>query len=227
MECVAAAGQVEVTVHNRASATAPASFVIRVEGQEVAQAGPVAPGDSEVLTVDLSPWEDQTVTVEVSSGGEVVDSRVVTVDCEPATEPSVEIDEQLTCADGAAQGSATVTNHGQQPVVVTAQVDGAEVGSLTVPGGETRTGGVDLSAYEDQTITVVVLVDGEAVASYEVTPNCVAPVSRPRVSVAGSVCPPPSATVTLANDGDPDSRIVYADPRGRPGRAAQRPDLRR
>ena len=209
--CAGTDGQVEVVVRNGIGATAPASYVIRVEGTVVAEAGPVAPGDTEVVLVDLAAFEDQTVTVEVSSGGEVVDSRVVTVDCVPAPEPSVEIDAQLTCADGAAQGSATVTNHGQQPVVVTAEVAGDPIGSpLTVPGGETRSGTVDLSAYEDQTITVDLYVDGEPVASYEVTPNCVPPVPQPRVSVAGSVCPPPSATVTLANDGDPDSRIVYA-----------------
>jgi hypothetical protein len=32
----------------------------------------------------------------------------------------------------------------------------------------------------------------------------------PRVAVDGVVCPPPTATVTLANDGDPDSRIVFS-----------------
>jgi len=42
-----------------------------------------------------------------------------------------------------------------------------------------------------------------------VTPDCVPPVPEPRVSVSGSVCPPPLATVTLANDGDPASTVVY------------------
>ena len=67
----------------------------------------------------------------------------------------------------------------------------------------------DLSPYEDQTVTVDILVDGTVVATFEVTPDCVAPQASPRVSVAGQVCPPPSATVTLANDGDPASTVVY------------------
>src|SRR5205085_7865085 len=67
----------------------------------------------------------------------------------------------------------------------------------------------DLSPYEDQTITVAVLVDATVVGSYVVTPDCVAPQAAARISVAGQECPPPSTTVTLANDGDPDSKVVF------------------
>ncbi len=80
---------------------------------------------------------------------------------------------------------------------------------MTVEPGTTETATVDLSAYEDQTVTVNVLVDGAVVATYTVTPDCVAPQADPRVSVAGQVCPPPSATVTLSNEGDPDSQVVF------------------
>jgi hypothetical protein len=140
----------------------------------------------------------------------VIATRVVTVDCAPAP-PDVEIAARLACVGTTALGTATVTNNGPDPVEVTAQVDGAPLGTpLTVAPGATATGTVDLAPYEDGTIDVALLVDGAVVAQYTVTPDCVAPESRPRVSVAGSVCPPPSTTVTLSNTGDPDSKIVFS-----------------
>ena len=54
-----------------------------------------------------------------------------------------------------------------------------------------------------------ILVDGVEAATYTPTPDCVAPRPSPRVSVAGLECPPPSTTVTLANDGDPESTVVF------------------
>ena len=107
-------------------------------------------------------------------------------------------------------GSADITNNGDAAVEVTATVgDVVVAGPVTVASGETETPTADLSEFEDQTITVVITVDGTEVATYTVTPDCVPPVPEPRVSVSGSVCPPPLATVTLANDGDPASTVVY------------------
>lgn len=210
--CVGTTPSVTVTVTNADDATAPAFFTILVDGAEVETVGPVAPGESETVTLGgagLSTRENQTFTVEVRSGGEVIASRVVTVDCAPGP-PQVAIDAQLTCAGEVAQGTATVTNNGAEPVEISATVDGAPIGTpVTVAPGATGTGAIDLSAYEDQTVTVNVLVDGTVVATYTVTPDCVAPRADPRVSVAGHVCPPPSATVTLSNQGEPDSQVVF------------------
>jgi hypothetical protein len=210
--CVGTTPSVEVTVTNGPEATAPARFTILVDGALVETVGPVAPGDSETVLLGgpgLATRENLTFTVEVRSGGEVIDSRVITVDCAPGP-PQVGIDAQLTCAGDVAQGTATVTNNGAEPVAVSATVDGTPVGTpVTVGPGTTGTGTIDLSAYEDETVTVNVLVDGSVVATYTVTPDCVAPQADPRVSVAGQVCPPPSATVTLSNQGDPDSQVVF------------------
>ncbi len=120
-ECVGTTPSVAVTVTNADDATAPAFFTILVDGAVVETVGPVAPGESETVTLGgagLSTRENQTFTVEVRSGGEVIASRVVTVDCAPGP-PQVAIDAQLTCADEVAQGTATVTNNGAEPVEVT------------------------------------------------------------------------------------------------------------
>ena len=48
--------------------------------------GPVAPGDEETVTLTgggLAARENQTFTVEVRSGGEVIAAEVITVDCDP------------------------------------------------------------------------------------------------------------------------------------------------
>ena len=213
--CVGSEATVDVTVSNGADATAPARFTIRVDGVVVETVGPLAPGESETVTLvgdtggGLEGAENQTVTIEVRSGGEVIASQVITVDCAPGP-PQVGIDARMTCVGDQAQGTLTVTNNGQVPVEVTATVDGTPVGTALVVGpGATVTGTADLSAYEDQTVTVGILVDGAVAATYTVTPDCVSPQSDPRVSVAGQECPPPSATVTLANDGDPASQVVF------------------
>ncbi|WP_432477299.1 hypothetical protein [Nocardioides sp. GXQ0305] len=210
--CDAGSASVTVTVRDGQAATAPANFTILVDGTPVQTVEAVPPGGSEevVLSGDLATLEDQTFTIEVRSGGEVIATRVVTVDCEPPP-PAVEIGARLACAGTTAQGTVEVTNNGQDPVELTAQVDGVPVGApLTVGPGATETGTIDLSPYEDQTVVVTLLVDGAVVAAYTVTPDCVAPQVLPRVAVDGVVCPPPSTTVTLANDGDADSRIVFS-----------------
>jgi hypothetical protein len=213
--CVGTTPQVDVTVSNGAAATAPAFFTIRVDGVVVETVGPVAPGESQTVTLTGDPGgglegqENQTITVEVRSGGEVVDSRVITVDCPPPP-PDVDVSAQLVCAGQVAQGSVTVTNNGQEPVVVTATVDGAPVGTpLTVAPGTTERATADLSQFEDQTIEVTIFVDDAEAATYTATPDCVAPQAEPSVSVAGQECPPPSATVALGNTGDPDSTVVF------------------
>ena len=87
-----------VRLANDPRATAPATFEILVNGAVVQTVGPVARGEVQVVDIGdaLAPYEDQTVVVEVRSGGEVLASRVVTVDCE-AGAPSVSIDARLTC----------------------------------------------------------------------------------------------------------------------------------
>jgi hypothetical protein len=210
--CDGAVPSLEVTVSNDPDATAPATFTIFVDGGLVQTVGPVAPGDSQAVTVTgggLQARENQTFTVEVRSGGEVIASEVISVDCAPPPPPGVEMTAELTCGDGGAVGSLTVTNNGADPVTVTATVNGNPLGDPFVVGpGATETGTADVSQFEDQTVTVQVLVDGEVVATYSPTPDCqLAPV--PGVSVAGLECPPPTATATFSNDGDPESTVVF------------------
>ena len=208
-QCVGPDASVAVTVSNAADATAPAFFTILVDGVLVETVGPVARGQSETVVIPLPGQEDETFTVEVRSGGEVIASRVITVDCAPPP-ADVVISARLTCVGETATGRLTVANGGGNAVTVTATVDGAPVGTpLVVDPGTTETAEADLSAFEGQTITVEILVDGEVAATYIVTPDCVAPRAEPSVSVGGQVCPPPSATVTLGNTGDPDSQVVF------------------
>jgi hypothetical protein len=212
--CVGTVPSVDVKVTNGADATAPANFEILVDNVVVQTVGPVAPGDSQTVTLTGDAdglQEDATITVEVRSppGGDVIATEVLTVDC-AAPPPDVDVTAQLVCEGDVAQGTVTVTNHGQQPVTVTATVDGAPAGSpLVVGAGATETATADLSQFEDQTITVAILVDGNEVATYTGTVDCVDPQANPSVSVAGQECPPPSATVTLGNTGDPDSQVVF------------------
>ena len=214
VECVGTVASVDVTVSNAANATEPANFAILVDGVVVRNVGPVDPGDSQTVTLTGDAdglQEDATITVEVQSppGGEVIDSAVLTVDC-AAPPPDVEVGAELVCVGEVPQGTVTVTNNGQQPVTVTATVNGQPFGPVVeVPAGATRTATADASQFEDQTVTVEILVDGVVLATYTVTPDCVAPQASPSVSVSGQVCPPPSATVTLSNSGDPDSAVVF------------------
>ncbi|QBR93668.1 hypothetical protein [Nocardioides euryhalodurans] len=211
VECAGTLPTLTITVSNAPDATQPAFFAIGVDGSVVRRVGPVAPGASEtvVLGPALATREDQTFAVTVRSGGEIVASKVVTVHCE-AGPPDVELTAQLGCSGATAQGTVTLTNNGTEPVEVTATVDGTPVGApVTVAPGATETGAADLSAYEDQTVTAVILVDGVEVARFVISPDCVAPEPAPRVGIAGAVCPPPSTTLTLANDGDPGSTVVF------------------
>ena len=218
-ECTGRVPSVEVTVSNDPDATQPASFAILVDGAAVQQVGPVPPGESETVVLEgagvTAPLqEDETFAIEVRSEGEILAAHVVTVDCR-GPDPDVDLEAQVTCDGETPVGSAAITNNGQAPVEVSATADEEPLaGPVTVPPGETDTVAVDLSEFEDQTIVVAIFVgpeDGEPaeVATYTVTPDCVPPVPQPRVAVSGSVCPPPLATVTLANDGDPASSVVY------------------
>jgi hypothetical protein len=212
--CDGATASVDVTVTNAANATAPADFAILVDGVVVQTVEGVPPGGSETVTLTGGAdglQEDATITVEVQSppGGDVIATEVLTVNC-AAPPPDVDVAAELVCEGEVPQGTATVTNNGQQPVDVSATVNGDPVGNVvTVDPGATETGTVNLSPFEDQTITVAILVDGVEEATYTVTPDCVAPIANPTVGVSGQVCPPPSATVTLGNTGDPDSQVVF------------------
>jgi hypothetical protein len=212
VECDGAAPSLEVTVSNDPDATAPAFFAIFVDGDPVQTVGPIAPGETQTVTLTsagLLVREDQTFTVEVRSGGEVIASEVISVDCEPPPPPGVEITAELLCGDGGAEGNLAVTNNGPDPVTVTATVNGDPLGQPLVVGpGATATGSADLSQFEDQTVTVRILVDGEVVATYTPTPDCEL-AAVPAVKVAGLECPPPSATATLSNIGDAESTVVF------------------
>ncbi len=215
VECVGTNPQLDVTVANGADATAPAIFTILVDGVVVETVGPLAPGESQTVTLTGDPGggldgqENQTFTVEVRSGGEVIATQVITVDCPPPP-PDVELSAELVCLGEVARGSVTVTNNGQQPVEVTAAVDGTPVGTpLIVEPGATETATADVSQFEDQTVTVDILVDGVVEATYTVTTDCVAPVPEPGGSVAGQECPPPSSTVTMGNTGEVDSEVEF------------------
>ncbi len=145
VQCTGADPSVEVTVSNGADATRPAFFAIAVDGAVVDRVGPIAPGASQtvVLTDVLAGLEDQTVTIEVRSGGEVVASRVVTVDC-VGPPPDVVLAAQLACQGASAIGSLTVTNNGAAPIEVSVTVDGAPFGTpVTVAAGATE----DASAH--------------------------------------------------------------------------------
>ena len=212
VECTGTGASMDIRLVNGPRATAPATYEIVVNGAVVETVGPLEPGEIETVTLtgDLDALEDQTFTVQVTSDGEVLASRVVTVDCQ-AGPPSVDLAAQLECAGQAAQGTLTATNNGPDPVEVTLAVDGVPAGSaVVVAPGATESGTVDLAQYEDQTITVTVLVDGAVAGTYTATPDCIPPDATPTASVAGLECPPPTATVTLGNAGDADSRVVFA-----------------
>ena len=197
-------------VAKRDDATQPAFFRILLDGSVVRVVGPVAPGASEtvVLSAELQPYEDQTVTIEVRSGGDVIASRVVTVDCVPPP-PQVETDAKLVCGPDGAQGRLTVTNNETTPVRMVLRINGKAVGAVRVRPGATKTGTIDLSQYEDKTVTARLWVNGVLVATFTATPNCVAPKPAPTVSVAGLICPPPTSTITLSNHGDPASAVGF------------------
>ncbi len=143
------------------------------------------------------------------SGGEVIASEVVSVDCAPPPPEGVEITAELSCGTGGAEGSLVVTNNRPDPVTVTATVEGAPLGQpLVVEAGATEETTADLSQFEDQIVTVQVLVDDVVVATYTPMPDC-EQAARPGVQVAGLECPPPSVTVILSNDGDPESTVVF------------------
>jgi hypothetical protein len=213
--CDGATPSVDVTVTNGADATDPANFAILADGVVVETVGPVAPGGSQTVTLTGAAdglQEDATITVEVRSppGGDVIATEVLTVDCADPP-PGVDVGAELVCKGEVARGTVTVTNNGQQPVVVTARANGIPVGTpRTVAPGATETATADVSRFEDQTLIVEILVDGDVVATYTATPDCVAPQASPSVSVAGQECPPPpTSTVTLGNTGDPDSTVVF------------------
>lgn len=206
--CVGPTPSVDVTVSNAAEATDPATFTIRVDGNPVQTVGPVAPGDSETVTLAGVP-EDRVAVVEVVSGGEVVASRVVTADCAPGP-PPVTLSAQLVCSGQDATSVVEVTNGGTDPIEVSAEIDGEPFGPVvTVAPGATESREIDLSQFEDRTVTARLLVGGDVFATYTITPDCVAPVPQPHASVDRLVCAPPLLSVTLGNDGDPASSVVF------------------
>ena len=211
VECDGAAPSLDVTVSNDPDATGPATFAILVDGTPVQAVGPLAPGESETVTLTgggLQGQENQTFTVEVRSGRKTIASEVISVDCAPPP-PPIEMTAELTCGDAGAEGSLAVTNNGQDPITVTATANGDPIGQPLVVGpGTTGTATADLSQFEDQTVTIQVLVDGDVVATYTPLPDC-EQAAVPRVAVAGLECPPPSATATLSNQGDPESTVVF------------------
>ena len=84
VECDGTTPTLEVTVSNDADATASANFAIVVDLDLVETVGPIAPGDSQTVTnadERLRAEENQTATVDVRSGGEVIASEVISVDC--------------------------------------------------------------------------------------------------------------------------------------------------
>jgi hypothetical protein len=208
VECAGTTPAVVVTVGNAADATDPATFTIRVNGAPVQTVGPIAPGETESVTLTGSP-EDHVAVIEVVSDGEVIDSAVETADCAPGP-PAVAVRSSLDCADGAPEAALSVTNNGSAPITAVLQVDGTQVGqTVTIAPGATERRSVDAAQWEDQTVTARVLVDGAVVATYTVTPDCEAPVPQAAARVAGTVCPPPTATLTLSNAGDPASSVVF------------------
>ena len=211
LECDGPVPSLDITVSNDADATAPATFTIFVDGDLVQAVGPIAPGADQTVTLTgpaLVAGEDQTFTVDVRSGGVVVASEVVSVDCTPPPTAGVEISAGLSCGDSGAEGSLTVTNNGPDPVTVTVAVNGEPGQPLVVAPGATDTASRDLSQFEDQTVTVQVLVDGEVVATYTPKPDC-EQVSAPGVDIPGLECRPPTTTVTLFNSGDPESTVAF------------------
>ena len=144
-ECDGTVPVLDGTVTNDADATSTATIEILINGTVVETVGPLAPGESEDVELDGEPGdpldglEDTTVTVEARSGGEVIGSRVFTVDCE-AGAPDVAVGAELACDGGAAEATVTVTNNGPDPVEVTGTVNGAAVGahSWLVPGPPRR-----------------------------------------------------------------------------------------
>lgn len=206
--CTAGAPTVDVTVSNSPEATDDATFTIRVNGTDVQTVGPIAPGDDQTVTLTGAP-EDQVATIDVLSGGEVVASKVVTADCAPGP-PPVTLQADLSCSGQEALANLAVTDNGPDPIDVVLLVDGSQLGpTVTVAPGATEERSIDASRYEGETHTAELVVDGTTVATFTLRPDCVPPAPEPGASIAGTVCPPPSATVTLSNTGDPDSSVVF------------------
>jgi hypothetical protein len=213
VECVAGPTAIdEVRVFNGPRATDSASFTIFVNGmQQGGTVGPLAPGESEVVPVDVSGFEDEPVTITVESGGEVIATRVVTADCLPPP-PGVEITASLECMEDDAMGTLSVINNGVAPVTVSATVNGIEVVPDTiVPAGATEESVGDLSQFEDQSIMAEVFVDGVETAMFgPITVDCAPAEPAPSANVGSVVCPGETSTVTLTNDGEPDSQITFS-----------------
>lgn len=199
---------VSVTVSNAADATDPATFTIRVNGAVVQTVGPIAPGDSRTVTLTGAP-EDTIAVIEVVSEGTVLDGAVVTGNC-AAPAPTLALQAGFGCAGTTPQGEISVTDNSSEPVVVVLEVDGVPFGpAVTVAPGATETRTINASRYEDQAVTARLLVDGTVVATYRLTPDCAAPEPEPAARVAGTVCPPPTSTVTLSNAGDAASTVEF------------------
>ena len=62
-------------------------FTILVDGKVVQQTAPLFGGDTTTIVGDLTPYEDQTVTIELRANGEVLGSRTLAVNCQPAPGP--------------------------------------------------------------------------------------------------------------------------------------------
>ena len=135
------------------------------------------------------------------------------MDCAPALPPSSRSRAELVCVGrGRPKEKPPSPTTDPTSLKVKAKVGGKTPArpALRVGPGATETGTVDLSQYEDQTITVRHPRGrryGRGNTPSRRTASRRGPV--PAVSVAGQRCPPPSTTVTLSNNGDPDSQVVF------------------
>ena len=75
------------TLSNDGDAESTVVFTILVNGRVVQETAPLFGGDTTTIVGDLTPYEDQTVTIELRANGEVLGSRTIAVNCRKPTGP--------------------------------------------------------------------------------------------------------------------------------------------
>ncbi|MGH2734912.1 MAG: hypothetical protein ACRDKZ_04980 [Actinomycetota bacterium] len=190
-------------VYSNPEGQAPAPMVLTINGEEV-DSLTVAAGESVTRFYSSAPYEDQAITVEVTSGQRVIASETFDVDCEPPPTPEPDVTLAAECVDeGEVTGAflaITYSNTGTAPADFVTTFDGVEVDALTVPAGSTEVRSYDVTAFEDQTLDIVV-VSGNETFPFGRVIDCETPPSTPPPSTPPPSTPPPSTPPPTPNPG--------------------------